>query len=64
MVYPLVEESEKLDLRAASESAEKLARAFPQARVDLVHGRLDAEARAPRWRASKAARPRCWSRPP
>ncbi len=46
VVYPLVEESEKLDLRAASESAEKLARAFPQARVDLVHGRLDAEARA------------------
>jgi ATP-dependent DNA helicase RecG len=46
VVYPLVEESEKLDLRAASESAEKLARAFPQARVDLVHGRLDAAARA------------------
>ena len=46
VVYPLVEESEKIDLRAASESAEKLARAFPQARVDLVHGRLDAAARA------------------
>jgi len=46
VVYPLVEESEKLDLRAASESAEKLARAFPEARVDLVHGRLDAAARA------------------
>jgi ATP-dependent DNA helicase RecG len=46
VVYPLVEESEKVDLRAASESAEKLARAFPQARVDLVHGRLDAAARA------------------
>jgi ATP-dependent DNA helicase RecG len=46
VVYPLVEESEKLDLRAASESAEKLARAFPQACVDLVHGRLDAAARA------------------
>ena len=46
VVYPLVEESEKSDLRAASESAEKLARAFPQARIDLVHGRLDAAARA------------------
>ncbi len=46
VVYPLVEASEKLDLRAASESAEKLARAFPRARVDLVHGRLDAAARA------------------
>jgi ATP-dependent DNA helicase RecG len=46
VVYPLVEESEKVDLRAASESAEKLARAFPRARVDLVHGRLEAAARA------------------
>ena len=46
VVYPLVAESEKLDLRAASESAEKLARAFPQARVDLVHGRQGAAARA------------------
>jgi ATP-dependent DNA helicase RecG len=46
VVYPLVEESEKSDLRAASESAEKLKRAFPEARVDLVHGRLDAAARA------------------
>ncbi len=46
VVYPLVEESEKVDLRAASESAEKLTRAFPHARVDLVHGRLDAAARA------------------
>ena len=46
VVYPLVEESEKIDLRAASGSADKLARAFPQARVDLVHGQLDAAARA------------------
>jgi ATP-dependent DNA helicase RecG len=46
VVYPLVEESERSDLRAASESAERIARAFPAARVDLVHGRLDAAARA------------------
>jgi ATP-dependent DNA helicase RecG len=46
VVYPLVEASEKSDLRAASESARRLARAFPEARVDLVHGRLDAESRA------------------
>ena len=45
VVYPLVEESEKLDLRAASESAERIRRAFPELRVDLVHGRLDAAAR-------------------
>jgi ATP-dependent DNA helicase RecG len=46
VVYPLVEESEKLDLRAAVESAQRIARAFPELRVDLVHGRLDAAARA------------------
>jgi len=42
VVYPLVEESEKLDLRSAIESAEQIARAFPEHQVDLVHGRLDA----------------------
>ena len=46
VVYPLVEESENVDLRAASESAEKLHGAFPHLRVDLVHGRLDAGERA------------------
>ncbi|MEM7411699.1 MAG: ATP-dependent DNA helicase RecG [Myxococcota bacterium] len=46
VVYPLVEESERLDLRSASESAERIASAFPDLRVDLVHGRLDAEARS------------------
>jgi len=45
VVYPLVEESEKVDLRAATEQAERIAAAFPEARVDLVHGRLDAAAR-------------------
>jgi ATP-dependent DNA helicase RecG len=41
VVYPLVEESEKSDLRAASESAARIASAFPSLAVDLVHGRLD-----------------------
>ena len=45
VVYPLVEESEKMDLRSAIESAEQIARAFPGHRVDLVHGRLDAAER-------------------
>jgi ATP-dependent DNA helicase RecG len=45
VVYPLVEESEKIDLRAATEQAERIRAAFPGAPVDLVHGRLDAEAR-------------------
>lgn len=46
VVYPLVEESEKIDLRSAMESTEKIKAAFPQAHVDLVHGRLDARERA------------------
>jgi ATP-dependent DNA helicase RecG len=46
VVYPLVEESEKSDLRAATESARKIEAAFPELRVDLIHGRSDAAARA------------------
>ena len=45
VVYPLVEESEQIDLRAATEMSLRIARAFPEAKVDLVHGRLDAAAR-------------------
>jgi ATP-dependent DNA helicase RecG len=45
VVYPLVEESEKSDLRSATESAERIRRAFPGLRVDVVHGRLDAAER-------------------
>lgn len=42
VVYPLVEESEKIDLRAAVESAERIANAFRDLKVDLVHGRQTA----------------------
>jgi len=45
VVYPLVEETEKTDLRAATESTEKIRRAFPDLSVDLIHGRLDAAER-------------------
>jgi ATP-dependent DNA helicase RecG len=45
VVYPLVAESEKIDLRAAVESAEKIRAAFPKLTIDLVHGQLDAAAR-------------------
>jgi ATP-dependent DNA helicase RecG len=46
VVYPLVEESEKIDLRSATESADAIRRAFPKQRVDLVHGRQSAAERA------------------
>ncbi|MBT8399390.1 MAG: ATP-dependent DNA helicase RecG [Rhodothermia bacterium] len=43
VVYPLVEESEKLDLKDAQSGYESLKRIFPDARVDLVHGRMKGE---------------------
>ncbi|WP_255203296.1 ATP-dependent DNA helicase RecG [Myxococcus sp. AM011] len=43
VVYPLVEESEKLDLEDATRGVEKLRLAFPQASVGLLHGRMKAE---------------------
>ncbi len=45
VVYPLVEESESVDLRSALESAERIRRAFPEASVGMVHGRLQADER-------------------
>jgi ATP-dependent DNA helicase RecG len=45
VVYPLVEESEKVDLRAATEQAERIRAAFPGVSVDLVHGRQAAAER-------------------
>jgi len=44
IVYPLVEESEKSDLLAASEGAEYLQqKVFPQARIAVLHGRMKPE---------------------
>jgi ATP-dependent DNA helicase RecG len=41
VIYPLVEESEKVDLRAATEMKDHLATdIFPQYRVALLHGRM------------------------
>ena len=43
IVYPLVQESEKLDLRAATEMADHLSQdVFPAYRVGLLHGRMTA----------------------
>jgi ATP-dependent DNA helicase RecG len=44
VVYPLVESSEKVDLRAATEEAEYLAEeVFPRYRVALLHGQMSGE---------------------
>jgi len=44
VVYPLVEESERLDLKDATQMARNLQRdIFPEFRVGLIHGRLKSE---------------------
>jgi ATP-dependent DNA helicase RecG len=40
VIYPLVEESEKIDLKAATAMAEEITRIFPEFRVALLHGRM------------------------
>lgn len=39
-IYPLVEESEKIDLKNAVEEYEKLKAEFPQLKIGLLHGRM------------------------
>jgi ATP-dependent DNA helicase RecG len=44
IVYPLVEESEKMDLKAAVESFQELSDAvFPELRLGLIHGQMTPE---------------------
>jgi ATP-dependent DNA helicase RecG len=46
VIYPLVEESEKVDLRSATEMADHLqAEVFPANRVALLHGRMKQDAK-------------------
>src|SRR6185436_8514823 len=46
VIYPLVEESDKIDLKAATEMADHLAQeVFPEYRVGLLHGRLKPDAK-------------------
>ncbi|MER3425524.1 MAG: DNA helicase RecG, partial [Nitrospiraceae bacterium] len=55
IVYPLVEESEKIDLQAAIQAAERLqAKEFKAYRVGLLHGRMKAEEKEQMMAAFKA----------
>jgi ATP-dependent DNA helicase RecG len=45
VVYPVIDESERVDLKAATTMAEELSTTLAPLRVALVHGRLKAEAR-------------------
>jgi ATP-dependent DNA helicase RecG len=43
VVYPLIEESEVLEARAATGMRDRLAERFPDLRIELLHGRLSPE---------------------
>ena len=45
VLYPVIDESEKADLKAATTMAQRLAKVFKEFRVGLVHGRIRADAR-------------------
>ena len=40
IVYPLIEESEAMDLRNAIEEFEKVKKEFPEFKIGLLHGRM------------------------
>ena len=45
MVYPLIEESEKLDLKHLMDGYESIARAFPEYAISILHGKMKSEAK-------------------
>jgi ATP-dependent DNA helicase RecG len=51
VIYPVIDESERADLKAATTMAAKLAKTFGEFRVGLVHGRMKAEERDATMRA-------------
>src|SRR5205809_964295 len=51
VIYPVIDESERADLKAVTTMAAKLAKTFAEFRVGLVHGKLKAEERDATMRA-------------
>jgi ATP-dependent DNA helicase RecG len=45
VVYPLIEESEKLDLKHLMDGYESIARAFPEIPISILHGQMKPEAK-------------------
>lgn len=45
IVYPLIEESEKLDLKDLMDGYESVQRAFPEYPISIVHGKMKADAK-------------------
>lgn len=44
-VYPLIEESEKLDLKHLMDGYESITRAFPEIPISILHGKMKSEAK-------------------
>ncbi len=45
IVYPLIEESEKLDLKHLMDGYESISRAFPNEAISIVHGKMKSDAK-------------------
>lgn len=45
VVYPLIDESEKLDLKHLMDGYESISRAFPDVALSILHGKMDSEAK-------------------
>jgi ATP-dependent DNA helicase RecG len=45
IVYPLIEESEKLDLKHLMDGYESVSRAFPEYAISIVHGKMKSDAK-------------------
>jgi ATP-dependent DNA helicase RecG len=45
IVYPLIEESEKLDLKHLMDGYESISRAFPEVPISIVHGKMKSDAK-------------------
>jgi ATP-dependent DNA helicase RecG len=45
IVYPLIEESEKLDLKHLMDGYESITRAFPDVAISIIHGKMKSEAK-------------------
>jgi ATP-dependent DNA helicase RecG len=45
IVYPLIDESEKLDLKHLMDGYESVSRAFPDVAISIVHGQMKSEAK-------------------
>jgi ATP-dependent DNA helicase RecG len=45
IVYPLIEESEKLDLKHLMDGYESISRAFPEMPISILHGQMKSEAK-------------------